>query len=157
MKILLNLRIENEIKKKHSLIISFFEQINSFLTTLNYGRDLLEISIVLSVVNPTKEYEYLHKKNKPKYINHQIKKNSFTGEPYEINKRFYYSILIKGDKYRDFINSTDKNSKSILAKSFLESFSNFDFLPKKVKDFNREKFESDLYVFLSKYIDLPHR
>jgi len=153
MKITINLTTETAVRKKVKIIDLLFDKINCFLETADYGSDLLELNIDLSIVNPSKEYEHLYKSFKPRYINHKIKKNSFTGESYEINKSFYYSILIKGDKYMSFVNSTDKVSESILAKSFLESFSNFDFLPKKVKDFNREKFESDLHIFLNKDIE----
>jgi hypothetical protein len=96
------------------------------------------------------EYQHLYRDLKPKFTEHKLLTNKHTLEKYEINKYFNYSIKIKGELFNKFIEATPKNGTRILALEILKSFSNIDSLPKNVKDFDKEKFKTDMYEFFKK-------
>lgn len=69
----------------------------------------------------------------------------------EENKFLYYEFFLKNDELTHFINSSDEESNKILAKKILESLENLDKLPKKVKDFDKERFKQDIKHFFKEH------
>lgn len=68
-------------------------------------------------------------------------------------KLFIDGIVIEPDEYEDFVSGTDLNSLEIIKAKILESLSNLDRLPKKVKDFDKERFMLDMRTVLAQTDD----
>lgn len=132
---------------KSDIINELQKSINSYVNTNNYGNDIMDYFINFDITNYPDGYEHLQKKFKPKYTEHRVSVNRYTGEKMEIIKQFHYSIIIGGDLYNMFINGTREESMKIIATEIFKSFSNLDKLPKKVTDFEKEKFKSDMRFF----------
>ncbi|MEJ5092757.1 hypothetical protein GEO21_22200 [Sphingobacterium faecium] len=61
-------------------------------------------------------------------------------------------IVLTAEEYEKFVYGTDSESLKIIAERVLETTTNYDLLPKKVKDFNKELFKQNMYYFLSEYL-----
>lgn len=138
---------ESMAQKKSVLINDFFRQINAYIKGRDYGNGIYQYLVSLYVVNPPKGYEHLHKDFKPKFTEYKALTNKLSGEKMEIEKQFHYSVKIKGENFEEFVCATDEESKKILAQEILNSLSNLDALPKKVKDFDKERFKEDIEQF----------
>ena len=138
---------ESEAQKKSILIRELFEQINSYIKIRDYGNGVYKYLIILYVANPPKGWEHLYKDFKPKYTHYKLLTNKFTGTKLEIEKQFDYSLKINDKLFETFTNSTDEESKKLLAQEILKSLSNLDALPKKVKAFDKERFKIDMENF----------
>ena len=64
----------------------------------------------------------------------------------EIIQDRVFSYDVKLD-YEDFKNQSDEQNEQTLASEIMESLSNLDKLPKKVKDFDKERFKKDMEAF----------
>jgi len=122
-------------------------RINTYIGKQDYGDSILEYEIILYVVNMPKDYEHLYRGFKPKYVEHKLLTNKHTGEKFEMRKYFNYSVKIEGALYHKFISFTNDASTRILALEILKSLNNLDTLLKKVKDFDKERFKSDMEQF----------
>ncbi|RMZ59697.1 hypothetical protein D1632_08720 [Chryseobacterium nematophagum] len=71
--------------------------------------------------------------------------------PLETVKQYSYDIKFDNELYDDFVSSSDEESKKLLVRKILESFEHLDKLPKKVKDFDKEKFKSDVEQFFKEH------
>lgn len=147
MKVVLALTLDKDAQTKSRLINNLFVDLNAFVKNKDYGSGILEYLVICQIVNPPVGFEHLHKDFKPKFIEHKSLTNRITGEPLVIEKQFSYSIKINGEKFDEFIESTDEESEKLLAIEFLNSLSYLDMLPKKIKDFDKEKFKSDMEQF----------
>lgn len=134
-------------KNTEKVVSELSDRINAYIKKQDYGNGILEYEVILYVVNMPEGYEHLFKDFKPKYVEHKLLTNKHTGEKFEISKYFNYSVKIEGALYDQFISATDLESKRILALEILKSLSYLDALPKKVKDFDRERFKSDMEAF----------
>lgn len=138
---------ESEAQKKSLLINDFFGQVNSYIKDRKYGNDIYQYLVSLYIVNPPKGYEHLHKDFKPKYTEYKALINKFSGDKMEIEKQFHYSIKVTGERFKEFVSASETESRKILAQEILNSLSNLEALPKKVKDFDKEKFKTDMQQF----------
>lgn len=134
-------------KNTKKIVIELSDSINTYLVKRDYGNSILEYEVILYVVNMPEGYEHLYKNFEPKYVEHKLLTNQHTGEKFEINKYFNYSIKIEGALCERFISSSNIDSKRILAQEILKSLSNLDALPKKVKDFDKGRFKADIQQF----------
>lgn len=134
-------------KNTERIVNELSNSMNSYLIKQDYGDSILEYEIILYVVNMPVGYEHLFKDFKPKFTEHKVLTNKHTGDTFELNKYFNYSVKITGNTYTGFVTGTEEESKKILAFEILNSLSNLDALPKKVKDFDKEKFKSDMQEF----------
>ena len=141
------LTLENSARNKSDLINDLFNNINDFVANRKYGEGIYQYLISLYIINPPKGYEYLHKNLKPKYTDHKLINNRFTGGELEIKKQFHYSIRVDGEMYDTFIGASEEESKKLLATEILNSLSYLDKLPKKIKDFDKNKFKADIKNF----------
>lgn len=139
--------ISEEAKEKNKVTLSLEKDLAEYLKSKDYGKDIKTYTIKLNCVNPPKGFEHLFKLLPPKYIDLKVSKNIHTGEEQEFRKHFFCSINITGDYYDDFVNSSDGESRKLLARKILESFEHLDKLQKKVKDFDKEKFKADVEQF----------
>jgi hypothetical protein len=63
-------------------------------------------------------------------------------------KDFSYSVKPDGDLYTQYTESSDEESKKLLATEPFKSFSSLDKLPRKIKDFDVARFRAYMEVFL---------
>lgn len=145
MKLNISATIDNGAQHKLTLFTDFS---NSLKNSLNkdYGNDLNEISIHCFCANPSKEFEHFYKIKKPKYVANKLIKNKYTGESLLLEKVFMYDIKIDNQEYEVFINTSDEESKKILAIEILKSLENLNKLPKTV-EFNKEQFIKDVEFY----------
>lgn len=132
--------------KKSNLIQEISDNLESFLKNKNYGKDVETFLIGFVGIRTKPGYEEWYKERKPKYIDYKVIK-SFTNQPIEIRKKYGYDIKFDYELYDEFVNGTEEESSKLLARKILDSFSHLDKLPKKIKDFDKEKFKSDVEEF----------
>lgn len=133
--------------KKTNLIQEISDNLEFFLKNKSYGEDIGTFYIGFVGVKTKIGYEHFFKERKPKYIDYRLTKNRLTGLPLETIKQYGYDIKFDHELYDEFVNGTDEESKKLLARKILESFAHFDKLPKKIKDFDKEKFKADVEEF----------
>jgi hypothetical protein len=131
--------------RKSAIVVELETEIKKFLENKDYGNTIQEYIIILYIVNfPNGENERFFKDYKPKYIDYKVTKNAITGEPYEFVKHFRYSVKLDGDLYTRYTESSDEESKKLLASELFKSFSCLDKLPRKIKDFDVARFRADM-------------
>ena len=108
----------------------------------DYGDDVREILIGAICVSP--EFEWFSKIRKPKYVFYR----KYIRESVEIIEDRVFSFDIKID-HESFRSQSDGQNEKMLASEILESLSNLDVLPKKVKDFDKERFKEDMRIFFN--------
>ena len=141
---------ESVARKKSELINAFAKQVNIYFNGRDYGNDIQNYLISLYVINPPKGYEHLHKDFKPKYTEYKALENRYTGEKMVIEKQFHYNIKITGERFDEFISSSETEARKILAHEILNSLYSLDALPKKIKQFDKERFTEDIkQLFIS--------
>ncbi|MCZ8319767.1 MAG: hypothetical protein O9303_13280 [Silanimonas sp.] len=144
----ITLEIDKDAYHKSNLIHSLSKEINHFLEGKKIGEDILNYYIGCICIKTLPGYEKWYQVRNPKYKELQIIKSIFpNGDDIIIKKSFSNDIKIDGEEYDDFITVSDEESKKILAKKIIESLENLDKLPKKVKDFDKEKFKETITDF----------
>lgn len=140
MKLGVSVNVSIEVEDKTQIIHSLFNELEMNFSKKNYGKGLLQIIIEIVCLSP--EFEEFFPLRKPKYI--ELKEYVTEGVNIKEEKLFTYSLKI------DFIlfkNQTIQANKHLLALEILKSLSNLDALPKKVKDFDKERFKADMEAF----------
>lgn len=69
-------------------------------------------------------------------------------------KLFIDSIVIEPDEYEDFVSGTHLHSLDLIKAKILEYLSSLDQLPKKVKDFDKQRFRIDMKNLLEQTDDI---
>ena len=64
------------------------------------------------------------------------------------DKRFVIEILFSKDVYDEFKLADEEQSKKIIARESLNALILLDKIPKKLKDFNKERFRADVAIVL---------
>lgn len=95
----------------------------------------------------TPGYEAFFVKRKPKYIATQ-QVSLLDGTVKEIKNTFCFDIKLDDKDYEVFINATDNEVLTLLKEALVESLLNLGFLPKKIKNFDKESFISDVLYFV---------
>jgi hypothetical protein len=154
MKFIVSLRLfeislSETIRKNTEKVVSeLSNRINAYIEKQDYGNSILEYEVILYVVNMPNGYEHLYKDFKPKYVENKVLTNKHTGDKFEINKSFNYSIKIEGELYSNFVSASHEDCKRILALEILKSLSHLYLLPKKANNFDKERFKADLEKLL---------
>ena len=114
--------------------------------TLNYGPDVEEIVIAFTLIKTKPGYEEWCKPKRPKYTEYGGWRTFGPEGPKdrEIKKEFFIDIRIDGDLYDAFIEANEEQAKCILAREILNSLELLDKLPKRLKQFDKERFKSDV-------------
>ncbi|PUV24415.1 hypothetical protein [Sphingobacterium athyrii] len=134
-------------EKKAVLVQNISDELQNFLKNKNYGEDIETFYISFLGVKTKTGFEDLYKAKKPNYVDYKLIKNRFTGLMMEIVKEYGYDIKFDHELYDEFVNSSDEESKKLLGREIIKSFSYLDKLPKKLKDFDKEKFKIDVENF----------
>ena len=139
--------IDHRMLNKSSWIEDFSKQylIPAF-EDQSYGPDILNVVIVIILIRHEPGYEAWYKPRRPKYIEHYESVSYITGEPvrWEWNKRFVIEIRFNNDVYDEFLKADDEQSKRIIARETLKALELLDKVPKRLKDFDKERFRTDV-------------
>lgn len=147
MKFSISIRIDQKANHKSNIIVNMSQELKVFFADRFYGEDVQDYIIGCLCTSPPEGFEKFNKTQKPVYVDDKTTKNKFTGEPHRMFKLFINEFNFNNEEYDDFVDSSDEESKKILAKKILESLENLDKLPKKVKDFDKERFKEDMQHF----------
>lgn len=142
--------LDAKIEHKLSVIETFSNEINIEFRNKNYGNSIDDFNLICILVKTKPGYEDWYIPKKPKYIEYKIYRNKLTGQELEIKNQYSIEFKIDNKLYDKFEVASDKESKKILAEKILESFKHLDKLPKKIKNFDAEKFKSDIEIFFKK-------
>lgn len=108
-------------------------------------------TIDLRCVNIPEGYEHLFKEYKSSFTEDKILKNKFTGENHRMYRLFVDHITLKPQEYEQLISSSDLSSLDVIRNRVLASLVHLDTLPKMVKDFDKERFKSDMADFFENF------
>lgn len=139
--------VDNKSGDKSYLVQKISDNLENFLKNRSYGEDVETFLIGFVAIKTKPGYEEWYKERKPKYIDYRLTKSRLTGLPLETIKQYSYDIKFDYELYDEFVNGTEEESSKLLARKILDSFSHLDKLPKKIKDFDKEKFKSDVEEF----------
>ena len=145
MKFDVALKIDEFAKHKSGIIISIKEDLKTYFKNKDYGDDLLEYSILLICVG--EKFDNLFKVNKPRFINHRLSTNRFTGLPHEMNKIFLTDVKFTQQEYNAFIKAIEIDSKKLITRKIFSSLENLNYLPAKEKKFDKNQFKEDMFSF----------
>lgn len=126
---------------KTNLIIGLSHKLSEYFSAKHYGDDLVQIYIRIICVS--REFDWFSTERMPKYVSYRKYVNR---DGIEIIEDRVLSFSKKID-YESFKNQSDDENKKMLASAILDSLSNLDALPKKVKDFDKERFKEDVKAF----------
>jgi len=124
------------------------DQLSEYFNEKEYGNDVQNISLKLTIVNPPKGFEHLFKILPPKYIADKMIKNSYTNQMINFKHHFFCSLTIIGDEFLALKSLSEEDFKKFLTRKIVESLMAIDKLPKKVKNFDKERFKTDMQNFL---------
>lgn len=126
---------------KNIQLIDFSNRMNEHLNDKSYGNDINHIFIGIICVKP--EFEFFFKVRKPRY-NSVERIKSFDGNITELKGVYEYDIKLD---FTEYVSSSKIDSEKILTHEILNSLSNLDSLPKKVKHFDKKRFIADVEQF----------
>ena len=139
--------LDSPMEKKTWWLCDFSrDYLESVFIDRSYGKDIENISIVIILIRHIPGYEAWYKPRRPKYIEHYESVSYITGEPvrWEWNKRFVIEIRFNNDVYDEFLKADDEQSKRIIARETLKALELLDKVPKRLKDFDKERFRTDV-------------
>lgn len=147
MKIKITLEIDSSFAFKFDDINNMSIDLENYFRNKDYGTDVKEIFIGLICIETSSDVNHLFKVRKPKYIDFKKIVSRLTGQEIVIQKNFSYDLKLDYRTLDDFKQSNQKDGLKILALELINSLENLNFLSKKVKSFERIKFENDFKAF----------
>ena len=143
MKFGISLESDTEARSKSMIIRTMSNSLEEYLNNRDYGEGIQTFYIGCICIRTVPGYEEWYKIRKPRY-KELLKFKTLDNKIAEIKCYFGYDIKMD---YEPFLKATDEGSRKMLAQEILKSLSNFDKLPKKVKDFDKERFKADIEQF----------
>lgn len=145
MKVGLALYLDIDGNKKFDIITNLDNTLELYFKDKSYDQDLEAILISFIAIRKVAGYENWYKPRKRKYTYHKVLKDPvFKDKTYEINKTYGCEFRLSEDDYEKFILSPEKESKLILGSYILQTLSDLDYLCKKLKQFKKNEFLTDL-------------
>ena len=126
---------------KQGLIQGLINELELFFSNKDYGEGIKHYTICLICVKP--EFELFHKVRKQRYRKTETIK-TLDEKTITLTNTFGYDIKMD---YATYINASDKEGLQLFASKIMESLFYLEKLPKHVKDFDKERFKSDLEGF----------
>mgnify|MGYP003295629965 CR=1 FL=1 len=143
MKVSFGIDMDKEVVGKFKFNNPMAESISQFIAENNYGESIKKFLIGLICVGP--QYDSLAKPRRPKYT--EYKEAMFDGwDPFTIEKTFECEIKLD---YAKVLEATEEEVKKIVAQSIMDYLRKLK-MPKKVTDFDKEKFIADLETYFRK-------
>ena len=128
------------------------KQINQFIESEDYGNDVKEIKVGFIMVLIRPGYENWYKPKKLSYTEYKSTKSRLTGEKIEINKQLKFEIKFCESQIGRFLNSNHTEAKELIVQEIVKYLSQRNTLPKKIVDFDKERFLKDLRAFQAHFI-----
>lgn len=128
--------------EKNKQIIEFSNSLKEYFFNISYGEEINHFLIGIICVKP--EFEQFFKVRKLRY-QAVSKVKLLDGNILEQRGVCTYDIKLN---FAKVVSAKDEESKKILAQEILKSLSNLEALPKKVKDFDKERFKEDMEQYL---------
>lgn len=132
---------------KFNLVYELSNSLKLYFLNKEYGGDVKNVEIGLLMVFTREGYEDWHKPKRMTYTNYKKSKHKLTGEIIVIEKTLKYEIKFSDTQLANYVGNSDNLSKVILADEIVNSVSNYDKLPRQIKDFDVERFKTDLHGF----------
>ena len=120
---------------KSSTIQLFSDELSSYLTDKDFGSDVYSVLVGLICVKTIAGYEDWYKARKRRF-----QKQS---------KLLTFDIKIDGQKYDSCVGGSKQECLRFLAIELLNSLTNFDDLPKHIKDFDSGSFKKQVSEFMT--------
>lgn len=137
--------------KKAHLVTRLSGNLETYLETRNYGSGVYELLIRFICQEEVPGSEAFQKVRKPRFVD--VEEIELIGGGTEkVYKLFSYDMKMNGDTYNAYVSSPDQMSLMLLAQEIINSLVNIDKLPKRVRDFDREKFKADVRYYLEKNV-----
>ncbi len=140
MKFALTIEVSVGVEDKTRLIVDLSNKLTEYFANRNYGNDVIRILIGMICVAP--EFEWFSTIRKPRYKFYR----KYKRDGIELIEDRDFTFDLKLD-YESFKNQSDEENNKMLTSEILKSLSNLDKLPKKVKNFDKEKFKNDVEDF----------
>lgn len=116
---------------------------NHYFRDKDYGSNLKHYILGVMAVKSKPGYEEWFKVKKPKYVEHKLYKNPHTGEENEIICEFSSEFKLNDEEFDLFLGGNSIERTRLVAHKLLQHISEVK-IPKKVKDFDRTRFQSDM-------------
>lgn len=131
-------------KKKASLIKDLSEQYlkNAFKDTF-YGEDVKEVEINIILIKTQPGYEKWFTPRPPRYYKHKVI-TFMGGEQLVLNKHYTIEIRFDNALYDEFLTADENETKKILARESMKALALLDNMPKRLKDFDKNRFRADV-------------
>lgn len=131
---------EETYSEKRKILMTIEQSINQLIEDVNYGKSIETILIGLIAVEPI--YDKFFKPRRPRYTEHK-ETMAFGSIPIVIHKTL--EIEIKMD-YETCLNAEGGGLRKMIVSEVTNTLRTIK-LPKKVADFNKERFVADLESF----------
>ncbi len=141
MRIAIVVEASEGVANKTWLVQNLSAELAEYFSDKDYGEDVEEI--IIGIISVAPEFEFFSKIRKPRYKAYREYVNR---DGLKIIEDRLFSFSLKID-YESLKNQTDEENRKMLASEILGSLSNLDALPKKVKDFDKERFKEDMIAF----------
>ena len=141
------LEIDLEVYSRSAIVNSISDALTAHFLNKSYGNDIERIDVGFICVRPVAGLEEFSKQRKPRYVSSK-KIKMIDGSFKEIKNAYSYDIKLDATSFDSFAKASDSEASSMVIDLLIESLSNFDNLPKKVKDFDVELFKKEVTNFL---------
>ncbi len=119
-------------------------KLEAYFNAKSYGDDICSYLIGVVCVHPN--YDQFFKIGRPKYVEDRTVVYEKILGPTHIYKSFSFNIKLD---FEEFISSNTEDGLKMIAGSIMETVRTLKY-PKKIKDFDKEKFYEDLRLFFEK-------
>lgn len=143
MKFGITIEIDLEANSKSALIQKVSDSLEGHFRDKDYGSDIENLYVGFICQRPMPDFESFFKERKPKYVSSQSVELHDGGRQV-IRNAFSYDVRLNAESYEQFVRAPEAEALALLADSLIESLSNFDALPKKVRGFDVEAFKLEV-------------
>lgn len=148
LEVALTLEIDSDADKRSPLINRVSEALTTYFDGRSYGSDIEGFLIGVICIKTHPGYEAWFKKRRPRYRAFE-RVDMHDGTHLEVRNSYGYDIKFEpNDCYEAFVNGSEEEALALLIDLLIDSLSNFDKLPKKVRDFDAATFKKDAADFL---------
>ncbi len=136
--------VELDSTTKSPEVTELIFKIRDYFKNKSYGDDICSYLIGVICVHPN--YDQFFKVGRPKYVEDRTVVYEKILGPTHIYKTFSFDIKLN---FEEFISSNTEDGLKMIAGSIMETVRTLKY-PKKIKDFDKEKFYEDLRLFFEK-------
>lgn len=123
--------------EESDVLTNLSQKLKKYFSSRSYGESIKSFMIGIICVKP--EFESFFKVRKPKYVESKVEVHN--GILVEVKNCYSYDIKLD---YTTMTNLSREAVERLLASEIIMSLTYIDALPKKIKDFDKERFKSDM-------------